>query len=347
MAVSGNNKRLSVEALQLPLVLMLLLLVVCSVISGPLKLPIVQSLISIWDGIWGSELSSLQPYEKVVIWDLRLPRTLLALLVGALLAQCGVVMQGVFRNPLADPGIIGVASGAALGAALAIVLLPISVQWLTVPLMSFGGGLLTTWVVYGLSKNEAGTSVVVLLLAGVAIAAFCGALIGLLTYVANDQALRDLSLWQMGSLASASNWDLLLCVITLVTVMFFFHRKSEALNALLLGEAEARHLGIEVERLKQQCICVTAIGVGVAVSVSGVIGFVGLVVPHLVRMLVGPDHRAVLPLSALFGGGLLLLADLGARSWMSPAEVPVGLVTAGLGAPFFMLLLYQRRQQLH
>jgi iron complex transport system permease protein len=339
-----NSRRLPAESLTLPLLGVLVLLVAWSVASGPMKLPLTQSLISIWDGVFGSELSSLQQYEKVVVWDLRLPRTILALLVGALLAQCGAVMQGIFRNPLADPGIIGVASGAALGAAIAIVVLPVDYQYLTVPFCSFAGGLLTTWLVYGLAKNESGTSVVILLLAGVAIAAFSAAIIGFLSYIANDQALRDLSLWQMGSLASASGFDLMLTGAVLVIVMVVFQKKANALNALLLGEAEARHLGIEVEKLKQQFILITAIGVGVAVSVSGVIGFVGLVVPHLVRMMVGPDHRVLLPLSAIVGGGLLLLADLGARTWMSPAELPVGLVTAGLGAPFFMVLLFQRRQ---
>lgn len=344
-----NSRRLSAESITAPMLvgpmlLGLLLLVAWSVASGPMKLPLLQSLMSLWDGLFGSELSSLQQYEKVVVWDLRLPRTLLALLVGALLAQCGAVMQGIFRNPLADPGIIGVASGAALGAAIAIVVLPVEYQSVTVPVCSFLGGLLTTWLVYGLAKNESGTSVVILLLAGVAIAAFGGAIIGFLTYIANDQALRDLSLWQMGSLASASGWDLILTSVVLVVVMTLFQKQANALNALLLGEAEARHLGIEVEKLKQQFILITAIGVGVAVSVSGVIGFVGLVVPHLVRMMVGPDHRILLPLSAMLGAALLLLADLGARTWMSPAEMPVGLVTAGLGAPFFMVLLLQRRQ---
>ncbi len=337
-------KRWSGEVLTPPLVIGVMLLVALSITTGPMDLPILPSLITVWDGMWGSAHSSLQQYEQVVIWDLRLPRTLLALMVGALLAQCGAVMQGIFRNPLADPGIIGVASGAALGAAIAIVLLPVAVQGVSVPIAAFSGGLLTTLVVYGLSRSESGTSVVVLLLAGVAIAAFSGAIIGLLTYLASDKALRDLSLWQMGSLAAASGKDVALAALTLMVVSVFFQRKANVLNALLLGESEARHLGIEVEKLKKQFIVLTAVCVGIAVSVSGIIGFVGLVVPHLVRMLVGPDHRVLLPLSALIGGGLLLLADMGARTWMSPSEMPVGLVTAGLGAPFFMVLLFQRRK---
>lgn len=339
-------KRLPAELLVLPLVMLLLLLAVLSITTGAMELPMVPSLVSVWDGVWGSAYSSLQQYEQVVVWDLRLPRTMLALLVGALLAQCGAVMQGIFRNPLADPGIIGVSSGAALGAAIAIVVLPVTLQGFSVPVAAFTGGLLTTFIVYALARSDVGTSVVILLLAGVAIAAFSGSIIGFLTYIANDKALRDLSLWQMGSLAAASGNDLLLAGVTLLIVSIFFQRKANALNAMLLGEAEARHLGIDVETLKKQLIVLTAIGVGIAVSVSGVIGFIGLVVPHLVRMLVGPDHRALLPLAALIGGGLLLLADMGARTWMSPAEMPVGLVTAGIGAPFFMALLYQRRKGL-
>ncbi|GAA3921063.1 iron ABC transporter permease [Litoribacillus peritrichatus] len=339
-------KRWATEVLTPPLVIGLVLLVALSITTGPMDLPVFPSLVAVWDGVWGSGLSSLQEYEYAVVWDLRLPRTLLALMVGAILAQCGAVMQGMFRNPLADPGIIGVSSGAALGAAIAIVLLPVAVQGVATPLAAFVGGLLTTLFVYSLARSGSGTSVVVLLLAGVAITAFSTAMIGLLTYLASDTALRDLSLWQMGSFAAASATDLILVLITVVVIGTFFQRKANALNALLLGESEARHLGIDVETFKRQAIVLTAVGVGIAVSVSGIIGFVGLVVPHLVRMLVGPDHRVLLPLSGLIGGGLLLLADMGARTWMAPSEMPVGLVTAGLGAPFFMVLLFQRRKSL-
>ena len=339
-------KRLTIEVLTPPLVVGLVLLVALSITTGPMDLPVFPSLMAVWDGVWGSGLSSLQEYEHVVVWDLRLPRTLLALMVGAILAQCGAVMQGMFRNPLADPGIIGVSSGAALGAAIAIVLLPVAVQGVATPLAAFVGGLLTTLFVYSLARSSSGTSVVVLLLAGVAITAFSTAIIGLLAYLASDKALRDLSLWQMGSFAAASATDLILALVTVVVTGAFFQRKANALNALLLGESEARHLGIEVEKFKRQAIVLTAVGVGIAVSLSGIIGFVGLVVPHLVRMLVGPDHRVLLPLSGLIGGGLLLLADMGARTWMAPSEMPVGLVTAGLGAPFFMILLFQRRKNL-
>lgn len=311
---------------------------------GPMQLASSDSLLLLVDKVFGSQFSQLKTHEQVVVWQLRLPRLLLALLVGALLAQSGAVMQGLFRNPLADPGIIGVSSGAAVGAVLAIVF--IGPQFaLATPVGAFVGGLLTTLLVYRIARTENGTSVFILLLGGVAIAAFGGAIIGFLSYFSDDSTLRAISLWQMGTLAQADAYGLWLCLTALVLCGAFFQIKSSALNALLLGEAEARHMGINVEGLKLQLIIVTAVAVGIAVANSGIIGFVGLVVPHLVRLTTGPDHRTLLPLAAMAGAVLLLFADTQARLWVAPAELPVGLVTAMLGAPFFMLLLLQQRNQ--
>lgn len=315
-----------------------------SVTSGAMALPTQQSLLALWDNLWGTKLSTLAHYQQLVIIDLRLPRTLLALMVGATLALCGAVMQGLFRNPLADPGIIGASSGAALGAAISIILLPTAIHGISTPLAAFGGALLTTVLVFKLAQSATGTSVVVLLLAGVAVAAFCGAGMGFLNVIADDQALRDITLWQMGSVAHASSQDLLLCLAIAVGSALYFQHQAQALNALLLGEAEARHLGIDVEKLKIKLIIVATIGIGVTVSLAGIIGFIGLVIPHLVRMLTGPDHRVLLPLSALLGALLLLLADIGSRLLMPPSELPVGLVTASIGAPFFTLLLLKQRK---
>ena len=328
------------------IVLMLILAVsaLLSLIIGAMDLPAVASLQSVIDAIFGSQTSTLEAYQKVVVVELRLPRVVLAILVGAMLAQCGAVMQGLFRNPLADPGVIGVSSGAAVGAIIAIVWFVGPYGLWTLPLSAFVGGLLTTLLVYALAQSSSGTSVLFLLLAGIAISAFAGSAIGFLSYFSDDQKLRDLSLWQMGSLGSASSTSLWVCSITVVTLMWIFQRHAAALNALLLGEAEARHLGIEVERLKLRLIVLTAIGVGVSVAFTGVIGFVGLVVPHLVRLTTGPNHRSLLPLSALCGAVLMVLADLVARILVQPAELPVGLVTALLGAPFFLVLLMQQRK---
>jgi iron complex transport system permease protein len=312
-----------------------------------MQLSAVDTMLTLWDSLSGSSISPLAEYQQLVITDIRWPRTLLAMFVGAILAICGAVTQGLFRNPLADPGIIGVSSGAGLGAAIAIVILPVTLATIITPVAAFAGGLVTTLLVYRLAQSQLGsTSVLILLLAGVAVAAFSGAVVGFLTFIANDQALRDLTLWGMGSLNGATVPMLWLTALTSLSLLLFYQRQAVALNALLLGEAEAEHLGIDTEKLKRRLIIVTAAGVGVAVSASGIIGFVSLVIPHLVRMTLGPDHRQLLPLSALTGAALLLMADIGARVWMAPAELPVGLVTALLGAPFFVFLLLQQRQRL-
>ncbi|WP_290524543.1 iron ABC transporter permease [Alcanivorax sp.] len=319
--------------------------VVLSLTQGAVSMPASGSLTAIWDALFSSDRSGLLRHEKVIVLELRLPRLLLAMLVGAILAQCGAVMQGLFRNPLADPGIIGVSSGAAVGAVLAIVLLPVAWLVWAVPSAAFVTGLLTTLLVYSLARSSAGTSVVMLLLAGVAVAAFAGAGIGFLSYFTDDARLRELSVWQMGSLNGANHQQVLLALVAFAVLAIWFQRRAGPLNAFLLGESEARHLGVPVERMKLELIVLAALGVGVAVACSGIIGFVGLVVPHLVRLSCGPDHRRLLPLSALTGAMLLMLSDLAARTLASPAELPVGLLTALLGAPFFLILLLQQRKQ--
>lgn len=316
-----------------------------SVSIGPLQISPTVSFHAVMNWLTPLDIGSVAPHEQLVINNVRLPRTLLALAVGAVLAQCGAVMQGLFRNPLADPGIIGVSSGAALGAAICIVLIPQGGEYM-VALSAFIAGLVTTLIVYRLASSPSGTSVVLLLLAGVAIAALAGAGIGLLTYMADDMALRDLTLWQLGSIAGAQWHYVILSLIALALVSWQFNRSAKALNALLLGEAEARHLGLDVDKLKLRLIVLCAIGVGISVAATGIIGFIGLVVPHLVRMMVGPDHKQLLPLSAMLGAALLALADIGARSLVAPSELPVGLVTALLGAPFFIVLLLKQRHRL-
>lgn len=317
----------------------LLLLTLLSLLCGAMPL----SIDDIWLTFWGQA----EPTHQLVIWQIRLPRTLMAMSVGALLALSGAVLQGLFRNPLADPGIIGVSGGAALGAGLAIVLLPtLTLPWLTLgstTLLAFIGGMLTTLLVYQLGRSRFGTSMSMMLLAGVAVGAIAFSILGLLNYVADDEQLRDLSLWQMGSIAGA-NWPRVM-LSTLMAGLFWgwCQTQAGALNALLLGEAEARHLGVNIESLKRYAIFLCALAVGISVAAAGMIGFVGLMVPHLVRLISGPDYRKLLPLSALGGALLLLLADLLARQLAPPAEVPVGLITALLGAPFFLWLLQQQR----
>ncbi|MCV4388131.1 iron ABC transporter permease [Pseudomonas aeruginosa] len=286
---------------------------------------------------------------EMILGQIRLPRTLLGLAVGAVLALSGVAMQGLFRNPLADPGLVGVSSGAALGAALAIVFgaslggLPAFLAPYLLSLCAFGGGLGVTWLVYRLGRRDGQTSVATMLLAGIALTALSGAVIGLFTYLADDATLRTLTFWNLGSLNGASYprlWPLLLVALL---VACWLPRRADALNALLLGESEARHLGFDVERLKAELVLCTALGVGGGVAAAGMIGFIGLVVPHLIRLVAGPDHRTLLPASMMAGAILLLLADLLARLALAPAELPIGIVTALIGAPFFLYLLLRGR----
>ncbi|MBE3992983.1 iron ABC transporter permease [Vibrio parahaemolyticus] len=318
---------------------------IASITVGPMNISFTDSL----RGLIGAH-SELAPHIQLVINEIRLPRTILCMFIGAILAICGVVMQGLFRNPLAEPGIIGVSAGAALGGAFAIVVFaefsqnhPQLMNLAALPLFALLGGALTTVLVYWLGTNKFGTSVTIMLLAGVAISALSGAAIGFLNFSADDQMLRDLTLWSMGSLAGANWAGIGLASVTLVVLLFWFHKKAMSLNALLLGESEARHLGVPVQKLKRQLILLSAVGVGVTVSICGAIGFIGLVIPHLGRMLAGPDHRTLLPISALLGALLLTCADMIARVLLAPAELPVGIVTALIGAPFFIYLLFQQK----
>lgn len=306
-----------------------------------------------WAELWQAFTVTDSGMAQVIVWEIRLPRLLLGLLLGAALAVGGAMMQGLFRNPLADPGLLGIASGAAL-AAVAVIVLGNSLllgltTWLglyTLPIAAFIGGLLTTLLVYGLAQTQRGrTSIATLLLAGIAINAFNGALLGLLTYIADDQQLRTLTFWSMGSLAAAGWQEVALVAPWLLVLLLILPWYAKALNALLLGETEAQYLGFAVERIKTLLLVITALLVGLSVSLAGIIGFIGLVVPHLVRLLLGPDYRSLLPASLLLGAWLLTSADLLARLIIIPAELPIGLLTAGIGGPFFLWLLWRQRQQ--
>ena len=283
----------------------------------------------------------------LIVRHLRLPRALLTGLVGALLAICGAAMQGLFRNPLADPSLIGVTAGASVGASLVIVFAGGVAGFVGLSLVSLGafvGGTAAVLLVYRLATGPGGTSVATMLLAGIAIGALAGSVGSLLEFYADNEMLRRISLWRMGGLDGA-NWPRVAIVAGVSAIIFFvLPRQANALNALLLGESEARHLGIAVDRIKRRLVLLTAAGVGVSVAVAGAITFVGLVVPHIVRMLIGPDHRWLLPASALAGAILLLIADTLARIVVAPTELPVGLLTALLGAPFFISLLRRRRE---
>lgn len=282
------------------------------------------------------------------IWlTIRLPRVLLALVIGGSLALSGCVMQGLFRNPLADPGLLGISSGAALAVALWVVLplsLPALIMLYAPMLAAFLGALAATVVIFFLSQQRDG-SLSRLLLVGIAINALCGAAVGVLSWLSNDAQLRQLSLWGMGSLGQAQ-WSTLLAVASLmIPTVLVIWRLAGALNLLQLGEEESHYLGVDVAVVQRVLLLCSALLVAAAVAVSGVIGFVGLVVPHLVRMWLGADHRAAIPGSVLAGALLLLIADTIARTLVAPAEMPVGLLTSLLGAPWFLWLIFRRGGQ--
>ena len=344
--VAGDRRRTG-KRMALALCLLLVLVSVASLGIGASGTPLWPALGQMLRG------EDIAPRDAIILFDIRLPRLVLGLLVGASLAVSGAVMQGLFRNPLADPGLVGVGAGAGLGAIGAIVLgtaLPVALNDMLghylVPVAAFLGGWATTILLYRLSTHRGRTSVAVMLLGGIAIGALAGALSGILIYLADDAQLRDLTFWGLGSLAGAT-WDKVaiagaLIVLALATTPFL----ARSLNALALGEGPAAHLGIRVQRMKNAAILSVAGATGAAVAVSGGIGFVGIVVPHLLRLVIGPDHRWLLPNAALLGATLLILADMIARSIVAPAELPIGIVTATLGGPFFLWILMRNRSLL-
>lgn len=280
--------------------------------------------------------------SRTIVLTIRLPRILLGAIVGVSLAAAGAVMQGFFRNPMADPSIIGVSSGAAVGAVAAITLSAALPVGLNLHTAAFLTGLVTAFGVYLIATENGRTPVATLLLAGVAVQTFLGAVISYML-VQSGQSLQRAVFWLMGHLHNATWGEVGASMIAAPPLLLVLFAYSRDLNVLLLGEEDAQTLGIEVERTKQILLGVSALITAAAVAVSGVIGFVGLIVPHMMRLLVGPDHRILLPTSALAGGAFLVLADTFARS--GPAELPVGIVTAALGAPFFLYLL--RRREVH
>lgn len=288
--------------------------------------------------------------DALIIHHIRLPRLLLGISVGAALAVAGAIMQGLFRNPLADPGLIGVSSGAAFAAALTIVfgerlMAASALPFAALPVASFVGALSAMLLLYAVSSRRGRTSIGVMLLAGVAFTALAGAGTGWLAFVSDDRQLRDITFWSLGSLGAATWLKVEIVAPMILTALLAMPFIARGLNAMSLGESEAFHLGINVQRLKGASIVLAAILVGAAVSCSGLIGFVGIVVPHLLRLCVGPSYRFLLPASALLGASLLVLADVLARTLAAPSEVPIGIVTATVGAPFFLWLLLRKRQE--
>lgn len=341
--IAGDRSQRA-KFIMLGLVILLLITMFASLLMGATNTSAIQ--------IFNDWINNqpLSRRDALILFDIRLPRTFLAVLVGAALAVSGAVMQALFRNPLADPGLVGVSAGAGLGAITIIVLgntLSLSIfTWLgdfLLPAAAFMGGLVSTIILYTLSTRGGYTSVAVMLLAGIALAALTGAISGILIYMADDAQLRDLTFWNLGSLAGATWQKIHIALPLIVPSIAASLYLARALNLLALGEAVAGHLGMPVQRTKALAIVAVAAAVGAAVSLCGNIGFVGIIVPHLLRLAIGPDNRYLLPCAALLGAILLLLADMISRIIVAPAELPIGIITAILGGPFFLSILLRSR----
>ncbi|WP_075217110.1 FecCD family ABC transporter permease [Mongoliimonas terrestris] len=332
-----------------------------AVTAGTLLLALAAGVLSVSSGPTGVGLGDLLTYltegaaavgdrERLVLEAIRLPRAMLGALVGAALAVSGAMMQGLFRNPLADPGLVGVSSGAATAAVVVIVLgagvlgpLAALLGVHLLPIAAFLGALVNTLVLYRLATAKGRTSTATLVLAGIAVGALSGAVTGLMVFGASDAQLRDFTFWSLGSLGGATPARILAILPFIAVVFLAIPFVARGLDALVLGEAEAHHMGVPVQTLKRVVIVCVAAASGATVAVTGTIGFVGIVVPHLIRLAIGPGHRFLLPASAFAGAALLLLADTAARLVVAPAELPIGIVTALFGAPVFLAILINHR----
>ncbi|MAM98563.1 MAG: iron ABC transporter permease [Candidatus Marinimicrobia bacterium] len=336
----------------------LFLLAIISLVSttiGPVKISILQIIdilfesININTNLSSSEIS--QAFKTVVI-DIRLPRILMGIIVGIALGISGAILQGLFRNPLIDPGFIGVSSGAAIGAMFVIMfsqLIAIEnnfyIQFL-LPVFAMSGGLSTTILVYKMSQMSGKTNIMAMLLSGIAVNAFSGSIIGFLVYRASDMELRSFTFWTLGSLDN-SNWLIVsIAVVAILIPIIISINLRKKLDIFMLGDAEAGYLGLNIEKLKKRIIFISALMVGVTVAFCGMIGFIGLVTPHLVRLIMGPSHKTLIFGSAILGAIILILADFISRIIIAPAQLPIGIITSALGAPFFLWLIVSQKQKI-
>jgi len=319
----------------------LLVAIVISCLMGALSIPLDQFIPSLLGK--GAQADSQLQHE--VLWQIRLPRVALAILIGACLATAGVIMQGVFANPLAEPGLVGVSSGAAVGAVAAIVIGATALGAWVLPLAAFTGGLLVTAAVYFLARYQGRSEVLTLLLTGIAVNAFAGAVIGLLMSISDDAELRSITFWNLGSL-SAATWTAVLTVLPVAILgALVMPGLARPLDLLSLGERNAQFLGLNVHRTRQLAIIVTALLTAAAVAVAGIIAFVGLVIPHAMRLVVGPSHLRLLISSGLAGSLLIVVADLISRTIAAPREIPLGVITGLIGAPAFFILLRREHRR--
>ncbi len=335
---SIRNRRINPAVLCVLLAVGLVVACIANISLGAYDVPVSH----LWSAMTGSGVDDT---TRTVIQQIRLPRLALALIVGACLACAGVLMQGIFANPLAEPALVGVSSGAAVGAVVAILIGLTAIASWSLPIAAFLGGLSVTVGVFAMARVNGRTEVLTLILAGIAVNAFAGAIIGLVMSVADDAQLRSITFWTLGSVSTAT-WSKVLVILPaailgLACTPLFAHR----LDLLALGEQNARHLGVDVDRLRRQVITVIAVVTAAAVAVSGIISFVGLVIPHAIRLLIGPSHRWLLICSTLAGALLLVVADLVARTIVEPRELPLGVLTALIGSPVFFWLLRREHRR--
>lgn len=330
---------------------MLLVLVVVSLHAGVYRLSSSSVLGLLWGMLTGD--TSVNLTDAYVIGQIRLPRIVMGVFVGSVLAVSGTCLQGLFKNPLAMPDVMGITAGATLMAAISIVLgaffrvfIPEYLHFSLISIGAFLGALAATSLVYKISTSNGKTNVALMLLSGVAITALCFAITGFMIYLAKDDQLRDLTFWNLGSLGAAT-WskNLILGTVMLASYSVLIS-KGKALNAMMLGEKDAEHLGVNVERIKKQIVVLVALMVGTSVAFSGGIGFVGLIVPYILRLLFKSNYAVILPLSAILGSVLLLGADTISRTIVAPTELPIGIITAFLGAPIFIAILIRYKNTL-
>lgn len=348
---SNNEKFILIIAFFL-LISLFFVSVIWSLTTGSIDISLQTIINSIGHLIWNTKVAEVDVMNVMVINEIRLPRMILAFIVGAALSITGGSMQGLFRNPLADPALIGVSTGAALGAVIFIILgsyffpdLPSNYKTYIIPVFAFLGGILSTILAYKLATRSGVTNISILLLSGIALNAVNGSIYGFFLFIANDAQLRNITFWSLGSF-SGTNWisvQIGFFVVFLPSLLLFL--VSNKLNILALGEKEAYYLGINVQKLKVIIILITAITIGGAVSLSGIIGFVGLVTPHIIRLWFTNNYKHLIPLSFLAGGILLMIADTFARTIVSPAELPIGIITTGIGGPFFIWLLLKEKRK--
>ena len=336
------------------LIIFLIAISLISMIIGPVKISISQAFLIVMNktGIMNNN-EGFTAIQESVLWDIRMPRIILGLLVGLALGSAGAILQGLFRNPLVDPGFIGVSSGAAIGAMAAIMfsslILSYTSDFLTpfiLPVLAIIGAFITTLLIYRMSKVSGKTNIMAMLLAGIAINALAGSIIGLLVSISSDSELRSFTFWTLGGLDNGS-WKIsIISAIFILTSFLIIYKIRGKLDIFMLGDAEAYHLGLNVESLKKKIIFIASIMVGISVSFCGMIGFIGLVTPHIIRLFIGPKHKYLIPGSALLGSIILVLSDLICKTVIAPAQLPIGVITSIIGAPFFIWLIFSQKRRL-